>query len=131
MPEYTFHEADPDNYRSMMRRMEIQYVAMTSEEWARYFRNNGIMTQQQVLDMQSKIEDRISNDESTWFQKLLGLLYYQFILPKTKELLTPKNLLKVLSQLDQLLPYMPSDFWKSVLKALDKVAEYALAQLDK
>ena len=131
MPEYTFHEADPDNYRSMMRRMEIQYVAMTSEEWARYFRNNGIMTQQQVLDMQSKIEDRISNDESTWFQKLLGLLYYQFILPKSKELLTPKNLLKVLSQLDQLLPYMPSDFWRSVLKALDKAAEFALGRLDK
>ena len=130
MPEYTFHEADPDNYRSMMRRVQIEYVAMTGDEWARYFRNNGISTRAQLSEMQDKIKSRIANQESTWWQKLIGLFYYRFILPKSKELLTPKNLLKVLSKLDQLLPYMPSDFWRSVLKALDKGAEFALAQLD-
>ena len=130
MTEYTYHEANPDDYNRMMSQMQQSYVAMTGEQWAEYFRNNGIATQAQVIAMQDKIKSRIANQESSWWQKLMGRLWYQFVLPKSKELLTPKNLLKVLSQLDQLLPYMPSDFWKSVLKALDKVAEYALAQLD-
>ena len=130
MPEYTYHEANPDDYNRMISRMQQGYVAMTGEEWAAYFRSHGIATQAQVIAMQDKIKSRIANNDSSWWQKLLGQIWYQFVLPKSKELLTPKNLLKVLSQLDQLLPYMPSDFWKSVLKALDKVAEYALAQLD-
>jgi len=102
---------------------------MTGEEWARYFRNNGISTQAQIDIMQAKIKSRIGQ-ESTWFQKLIGQLWYRFILPKSKDLLTPKNLLKILSQLDHLLPYMPSDFWKSVLRALDKAAEYAYDRMD-
>ena len=130
MPEYRFNKVDPNNYMSMWRRMQMEYVKMTGEQWALYFRHYGISTQAQVIAMQAKIKSRIANSESSWWQKLMGQLWYQFVLPKSKDLLTPKNLLKVLSQLDQLLPYMPSDFWKSVLKALDKVAEYALAQLD-
>ena len=130
MPEYTYHEANPDNYKSIMRRMQVQCVEMTKQDWLKYFRNNGISTQAQVDELSEKIANRIANDESSWFNKLMGLVYYKFILPKSQELLTPKNLLKVLSKLDHLLPYMPSDFWKSVLKALDKAAEYAYKSLD-
>ena len=131
MPEYTYHEADPDDYNRMMHRMEQGYVAMTGEEWERYFRSNGISTRSEIKAIQAKIESRIANQESSWFQKLRGQIWYKFVLPKSKDLLTPRNLLKVLSKLDHLLPYMPSDFWKSALKALDKAAEFALERLDK
>ena len=123
--------SNPELYNMMTAKMKRDYNVMTRDEWLRYFRNNGISTQAQVDEMSEKIANRIANDESSWFQKLMSLVYYKFILPKSQELLTPKNLLKVLSKLDHLLPYMPSDFWKSVLKALDKAAEYAYKSLDK
>ena len=131
MPDYTFHQANPDNYKSMTARLRHSYFEMTAKEWEKYFRNNGIYTQAQLDEIQSKIATRIASDKSTWWQKLMGQLWYRFILPKSKELLTPKNLLKILSQLDHLLPYMPNDFWKSVLKALDKAAEFAYDRMDK
>lgn len=130
MPEYTFHQVDPDNYKSMTTRLRHSYFEMTANEWAKYFRNNGIYTKAKLDEIQGKIEARIANDESTWWQKLMGQLWYRLILPKSKELLTPKNLLKVLSQLDNLLPYMPNDFWRSVLRALDKAATYAYSRMD-
>jgi hypothetical protein len=131
MPEYIFHEANPDDYNRIMSRMQQSYVAMTGEEWARYFRSYGIATRAQLGEMQAKIKSRITNDESTWWQKLLGQIWYQFVLPKRKDLLTPRNLLKVLSKLDHLLPYMPNDFWETVLRVLDKAAEYAYDKMDK
>ena len=131
MPDYKPSYVNPENYNSMLTRMRQSYVAMTGEEWARYFRSNGIYSQSQIDIMQAKIKSRIANQESSWWQKLMGQLWYRFILPKTKDLLTPKNLLKILSQLDHLLPYMPNDFWRSVLKALDKAAEFAYDRMDK
>ena len=131
MTDYKPSYVNPENYNSMLTKMRQGYVAMTGEEWSRYFRSNGIMTRTQLAEMQAKIKSRIANQESTWWQKLMGQLWYRFVLPKTKDLLTPRNLLKILSQLDKLLPYMPSDFWKSVLKALDKAAEFAYDRMDK
>ena len=130
MTEYKPYIANPDNYKSISTRLQHSYFEMTANEWERYFRKYNIMTKSQIDEIRGKIESRIANDESTLIQKLFGLLWYRFILPKSKDLLTPKNLLKILSQLDNLLPYMPNDFWKSVLKALDKAAEYAYERMD-
>jgi hypothetical protein len=130
MPDYTMHKVNPEDYQMLTAKMKRSYLVITQEEWLRYFRNNGIYTQDQVIAMQAQIESRIANQESSLFQKLMGLAWYQFILPRSKDLLTPKNLLKILSKLDHLLPYMPSDFWRSVLKALDKAAEFAYTKLD-
>jgi hypothetical protein len=130
MPDYKIADINPEIYKMLTAKMKRSYVEMTRDEWLLYFRNNGIMSQSQIDIMQAKIKDRIANNESNWFKKLLGLAWYRFILPKSKDLLTPKNLLKVLTKLDHLLPYMPSDFWCSVLRALDKAAEYAYDNLD-
>jgi len=130
MNNYELADVNPEMYRRLSAKMKRSYDEIKKEEWLRYFRNNGIMTKTQVHMMQARIKSRIANDESSWFQKLIGLAYYQFILPKAKDLLTPKELLKVLSKLDILLPVMPNDFWRSVLLALDKAATYAYESLD-
>ena len=130
MTDYKPHYVNPDNYKSMDTRLRHSYFEMTANEWARYFRNNGIYTQAKLDEIRANLESRIANDESTWWQKLMGQLWYRLILPKSKDLLTPKNLLAILKNLDHLLPYMPTDFWRSVLKALDKAATYAYDRMD-
>ena len=94
-------------------------VVWEDESLAQYLRNNTHTTLEEIRTAKKKIKEH-KLSESNIFQRILGLLWYG-VLGNIK--LTPKTLVKILTHLDQLLPYISDKRAKEIIKVLDKIAE--------
>jgi len=85
-----------------------------------YLRVHFKMSLSQIQTARAKLETN-KFEESNIFQKLISLLWYGFL---QKELeLTPKKLIHILTNLDQLLPFIPNPLAQKIILILDRVAE--------
>ena len=122
MPDYKMADINPEDYKPIINfdpNDNIDFVK--PEDLRRYMVQKLNLTPahiQTALDM-------LKNHklvESSWWQKLLGYAWYG-ILDLINDQLTPKKLAKILTNLDQLLPYFPTPFAQKLIRVLDKLAE--------
>ena len=99
---------------------------ITDERLAQYLRVEHGITLQQVWDAQAALNN-LKFDESNVFQKIVGLIWFTFI--EQTGGITPKMLIKILTQLDQLLPFIPNEMAKKIIMVLDKIAEEVYKKL--
>ena len=131
MPEYKPKFVDPNDYK----RMKSQ-IATSSREYDKaiceaYLRNQlGIWTENEFKRWQINLNLQFANRESGWFKKLIGQIWYRLVLPKAEELTHPKQLFKVLGQIDKLIPYLPQGYWIVILKGIDWVADLVYKQME-
>ncbi len=96
------------------------------ESLAQYLRSNTHVTLDEIRNAKKKLEEH-KLVESNIFQKILGLLWYGII---SNVKLTPKTLVKILTYLDQLLPYVSDKTAREIIKVLDKIAESIYKNMD-
>ncbi len=105
-------------------------IENTKEEWNRYFRKRGVGTLEEYEQWRRNLDRQFREAESSWWQKLWGQVWYRIVLPKITELNSPKQIFKVLSKIDKLIPYLPEGYWIGVLKAMDFVADLVYERME-
>ena len=93
---------------------------ISDERWAQYLRSSTVFTLDEIKTSAKRLTDN-KFKESSLIQKLAGLMWYGFI--EATGGLTPKRLIWILTNLDQLLPYIPDPMAQKIIMVLDKIAE--------
>jgi len=127
MTEYKPKFADPNEYVRMGFPVKNRYDKAVCES---YLRRLNLYTREEFEAWKKNLDKQFLERESSWFQKLMGQLWYRLVLPKIGELTSPKQLFKVLSQIDKLIPYLPVGYWTAVLKGIDWVADLVYKNMD-
>lgn len=126
--------ADPNKYKRILANQGKPYPQSDYEmdrlEWDRELRKANVYTRAEFDQWQAELNRKFKESEAGWFKQLFGKLYFDLIIPKSKEYLTPKRLMKLLTNLDQLGPWMPNSTWLKILLFLDKAAEAVYKTMD-
>ncbi len=104
----------------------IKRALPTEESIRKYMRINGVLSLEDLKVLQEKIDKRIKEDESGWFMQIMQTLWYQ---ARGYLKIDLETLYWLMSNFDKVADYMPNEFWKSVLLAIDKVGEHLLANI--
>ena len=121
MPDYKI--ADIDLSKIKRKRARLLRAFPTPESIAKYMRENGILTMEELRVLQEKIRQRILEEESGWFSRLMSWAWYEL---QGKFVLDVDTLYMIMSKADVLMPYMPNEFWRNVVKYIDKIGEFLL-----
>ena len=127
MSEYVPSYADPENYKRMGFDKKDHYAKAVSIV---YLWKLDIYTKEEFDQWRKKVEQQFKDRESSWWTRLIGQLWYRLFLPKVEELTTPKQIFKMLSQIDKLIKYLPESKWVNILKAIDWVADLVYKSMD-
>ena len=126
MTDYKPYIADPNKYA----RIPIPRLSFEKAVCGVYLRKLNLYTKEEIEIWRKNLASQFANRESSWFQKLVGQIWYRVVLPKVSELTSPKQLFRVLGQIDKLIPYLPQGYWIAVLKAIDWVADLVYEGMD-
>jgi hypothetical protein len=121
VPEYKI--VDIDLSKIKRKRARLIRVFPTPESMVKYMRENGVLNLDELKALQEQIRQRIKDDESGWFSRLMSWAWYEI---KGKFVIDVELLYKIMSKADLLMPYMPNTFWMNVVKYIDKIGEYLL-----
>jgi len=103
-----------------------EYEPITDERLAQYLRvTHGIKLND--IKIASLALESHKFEESSLIQKIAGLLWYGFI--EATGGITPKMIVKILTDLDKLLPFIPDPMAKKIIMLLDKIAEEVYKRL--
>ena len=128
MPDYIPVYADPEEYKRMEFRIpDFIYLEPIVDS---YLKRLNLATRKEYDIWRENLEERFKQAESGFLKRLFGQIYFNIIIPKAQEYLTPKKLVWVLTQLDKILPWMPNETFKTVVKTIDSVAEYIYKTMD-
>ena len=119
-PDY----ADPNKYN----RMRISYKNHTEwqgREFTSYLKKYGILNKEQLTESMNKMIHASAGKESSFLQKIGSWIWYRI-----KPELTPRNLAWLLTHTDKLIPFAKGETFKDILKAVDRMAEWAYNYLD-
>ena len=117
--KYTMAKINPNDYKPMSAGTTYSNL-VTPAEIKRWMDHIGLTYE----NIQKAIEQLKNHKfkESTLWQKIKGYVYFGIYDLIYKEL-TWENVAKILTNLDKLLPLMPSGFTAKLLLELDKLAE--------
>ena len=118
MPDYKIKDIDLSKIKR--KRARLLRAFPTPESMVKYMRANGILDMEQLRVLQEQIKQRIKDDESGFLSRLMSWVWYEI---KGKFVLDVDTLYMILSKADVLMPYMPNEFWKNVVKYIDKIGE--------
>jgi len=121
VPEYKI--VDIDLSKIKRKRARLLRAFPTPESMVKYMRENGVLNLDELKVLQEQIRQRIKDDESGIFSRLMSWVWYEI---KGKLVLDVTLLYKIMSKADLLMPYMPNAFWMNVVKYIDKIGEYLL-----
>ena len=133
MPKYEIFGDDPEEWKQLLDPDKDgkdgiapdlkQKIENTKEEWQIYFRNNGVGSLEEFKLWRNELALQFANRESNWFQRLMGLAWFDGVLPLVRKHLTPKQIIFYLTKLDKFSSLMPNDFFRKLLLLADKAAE--------
>jgi len=118
VPDYKIKDIDLSKIKR--KRARLLRAFPTPESMVKYMRANGILDMEQLRVLQEQIKQRIKDDESGFLSRLMSWVWYEI---KGKFVLDVDTLYMILSKADVLMPYMPNEFWKNVVKYIDKIGE--------
>jgi hypothetical protein len=95
-----------------------------------YLRKLNLYTKEEFDTWRRELDVKFKEAESSFWQKLWGQIWYRIVLPKAHELNSPKQIFKVLSKIDKLIPYLPEGYWIAVLKGIDWVADLVYENME-
>ena len=128
MPEYKPYIADPENYKRHRVSQEEDYEKYISQV---YLRRLNLFTRDELVVFVEELKRKFNERESTWWTRVWGQIWYNLFLPNLNEVLTVKQVFKLLSKTDQLIKYLPQSKWVYLLRGIDWVADLAYESLDK
>jgi len=91
------------------------------EDVARYLMDKHDFLLPQIEVVNKKLKKH-KFEESSWWQQIAGYIWFTVIITEYDKL-TPKKLVKILTNIDQLLPYIPNETAQKLIIILDRIAE--------
>jgi len=118
--------ADPNTYKPMSFGLRYADKIICKD----YLRRLNLRTENELKVWRNELESQFANRESNWLTRMLGLLWYNLLLPNVEKHLTVKQIFKLLGQTDKLIKYLPASKWVYILKAVDWIADVAYESMD-
>jgi hypothetical protein len=107
------------------KRVFFKSTLPSPKELQDYMDRIGVLNLEQLRILQDKITKRIKEAESSLFSRIMSSLWYYV---KGQIKIDVVTLYWLMSNFDKVAGYMPNEFWKKVVLAIDKIGENLLAK---